>query len=434
MELKRPAPRSAELYERALRAIPGGVNSPVRSFNSVGMPPLIAASGSGSKLQDADGNSFIDFVMSYGPLIFGHAYPPVVDAIIEAAQRGTTYGATTKGEVELAELMIDMVPSFESVRLVSSGTEAVMSALRVARGATGRDKILKFEGCYHGHSDSLLAKAGSGITTLSLPDCAGVPENLTRDTIVVPYNDPDTFSLAMREHGNAVAAVIVEPVPANMGVVLPKRGYLQTLRDVTNRTGSVLIFDEIITGFRLARGGAQEIFGVTPDMTTVGKIAGGGLPLAAYGGSREIMDYVAPVGPVYQAGTLSGNPLAVAAGMVVLSALNDRPAIYEALETATKSLTARLTDAARRARIGVQLNQIGSIATVFFNHEPVTDYDSALESDRDAYAAFFAEAYGRGILLAPSQFEAMFVSTAHTDSDLHIAGQAMSESLFALNN
>lgn len=423
---------SEQLYHRAVQRVPGGVNSPVRSFKSVGRLPLFAERGQGSRIWDVDGNSYIDFVMSYGPLIFGHAPEFVVNAITDAAQRGTTYGATTRAEVELAELMCAMVPSFEKVRLVNSGTEAVMSAIRVARGFTGRDKIVKFEGCYHGHSDGLLAKAGSGVATLSLPDSSGVPANLTRDTIVLPYNDTDQVVELMQEQGNEIAAVIVEPVAANMGVVLPAIGFLDALREWTTKTNSVLIFDEIISGFRLASGGAQEIFKITPDMTTVGKIAGGGLPLAAYGGRSDIMDFVAPTGPVYQAGTLSGNPLAVAAGLAALGELNANPVIYCNLAERMTNFCARNAEAAQRAGVKITTNTIGSIATMFFTDKPVTDFPTALTSDRALYSKFFAEIYGHGILLAPSQFEAAFLSTAHSDEDLEEAATAIEEAFYAI--
>jgi glutamate-1-semialdehyde 2,1-aminomutase len=424
---------SERLYDRAIQHIPGGVNSPVRSFKSVGKHPLFAARGQGCRLWDVDGNSYIDYVMSYGPLIFGHASPDVVEAIKAAADLGTTFGASTFGEVELAELMCAMVPSLEKVRLVSSGTEAVMSAIRVARGFTGRDKVVKFEGCYHGHSDSLLAKAGSGVATLALPDSSGVPANLTRDTIVLPYNDIDSFVVAMRANGAEVAAVIVEPVAANMGVVLPKPGFLEALREWTTRTGSILIFDEIITGFRLAAGGAQELFGITPDMTTLGKIAGGGLPLAAYGGRAEIMDVVAPVGSVYQAGTLSGNPLAVAAGLTVLRRIQADPTILLRLDDATARLTDAVAVSVARGRVPVTLNRIGSIVTLFFADGPVTDFSSAASSNREQYARFFAEIYRHGVLTAPSQFEAMFLSTAHSDDDLALTADVIGSALAKLN-
>ena len=408
------------------------MNSPVRSFKSVGKLPLFAARGAGSKIWDVDGNSFIDFVMSYGPLIFGHAPPDVTRAIQDAARLGTTYGATTPGEVELAELMCEMVPSVEKVRLVNSGTEAVMSAVRVARGFTGRDKVVKFEGCYHGHSDGLLAKAGSGMLTLSLPDSSGVPANLTRDTIVLPYNDPDRFADLMRSEGQSIAAVIVEPVAANMGVVLPAPAFLEALRDLTAVSGSILIFDEIITGFRLSAGGAQEIYKITPDMTTVGKIAGGGLPLAAYGGRSDIMDFVAPQGPVYQAGTLSGNPLAVAAGLTVLKRLNAGPALYCQLADKMEKLCASIAEAASRAGLALTINRIGSIATLFFTDRPVTNFAQAMRSDRAQYAKFFGKVYLAGVLLAPSQFEAMFLSHAHSGEDLSQAADIIADALLKI--
>ena len=423
---------SDRLYERASKVIPGGVNSPVRSFKSVGRRPLFADRGLGSTIWDADGNAFLDYVMSYGPLIFGHAPRDVTAAIQSAAARGTTYGASTRAEVELAELMCEMCPSLEKVRLVNSGTEAVMSAIRVARGFTGRDTIVKFEGCYHGHSDGLLAKAGSGVATLALPDSSGVPANLTRDTVVLPYNDCDAFAALMRTQGAEIAAVIVEPVAANMGVVLPRAGFLSELREWTQKSGSVLIFDEIITGFRLAPGGAQELFGITPDMTTLGKIAGGGLPLAAYGGRAEIMDCVAPVGPVYQAGTLSGNPLAVAAGLTVLRRLQSDASVYERIGASMERLTQSAAEHAERAGVPITVNRIGSLATVFFTDTPVVDFASASQSDRTRYAGFFARLYDRGVLLAPSQFEAMFVSAAHSEDAIAKTSVAMADAFASL--
>lgn len=409
--------RSSELFERAQRVIPGGVNSPVRAFKSVGGQPVFINRGEGSRVFDEDGNSFIDYVCSWGPLILGHAHPEVVEAIRSAAGRGTTFGATTALEVQLAEMIVEAVPSVEMVRLVNSGTEALMSAIRLARGFTARSKVIKFEGCYHGHSDSLLAKAGSGIATFGLPDSAGVPESLTADTVVLPYNDLDALEQALASVGGEVACVVLEPVAGNMGVVLPKPGYLEGIRALCDHHGVVLIFDEVITGFRLAYGGAQEIFGVTPDLTTLGKIIGGGLPVGAYGGKREIMEKVAPVGPVYQAGTLSGNPLAVSAGIAVLSLLRDR-GVYRALEAMAGRLAAGMALAAEEAGLPLQVNAIGSMMTVFFTESAVWDYASAKQSDTRRYAAFFREMLQRGVYLAPSQFEAAFVSLAHSNADI----------------
>jgi glutamate-1-semialdehyde 2,1-aminomutase len=409
--------RSSELFDRAQRVIPGGVNSPVRAFNSVGGRPVFINRGEGSRVFDEDGNSFIDYVCSWGPLILGHAHPEVVEAIRSAAGRGTTFGATTALEIRLAEMIVEAVPSVEMVRLVNSGTEALMSAIRLARGFTGRSKVIKFEGCYHGHSDSLLAKAGSGIATFGLPDSAGVPESLTADTIVLPYNDQSALEQALVSVGDEVACVVLEPVAGNMGVVLPKPGYLEGVRALCDHYGIVLIFDEVITGFRLAYGGAQEVFGVIPDLTTLGKIIGGGLPVGAYGGKREIMEKVAPVGPVYQAGTLSGNPLAVSAGIAVLSVLRD-PAVYRTLEARADRLKAGIVTAAREAGVPVQVNAIGSMMTAFFTEAAVWDYASAKKSDTQRYSVFFREMLRRGIYLAPSQFEAAFVSLAHSDADI----------------
>ncbi|HEX5323813.1 MAG TPA: glutamate-1-semialdehyde 2,1-aminomutase, partial [Capsulimonadaceae bacterium] len=402
-------------YDRAKKAMPGGVNSPVRSFRSVGGNPFFVERGEGSRIYDVDGNAYIDYVMSWGPLLFGHAPARVVAAIERAARKGTSFGASTPAEVKLAEKIVAMVPSVESVRLVNSGTEAVMSAVRLARGFTGRSKVVKFEGGYHGHSDSLLAKAGSGVATLGLPDSAGVPENLTRDTIVLPYNDTDLFREAVYSNRGEIACVLVEPVAGNMGVVLPKAGFLEALREETERDGALLIFDEVITGFRLGKGGAQEYFGLKPDLTTLGKILGGGLPLAAYGGRAEIMDQIAPVGPVYQAGTLSGNPLAVAAGLAVLKEIEESPTIYKTLEEKMKHLALATREAAAKAGVTCQVNQIASMMTVFFTDRAVTDYDAAKTCDTARYAQFFRALLERGVSLAPSQFEAGFVSTAHSD-------------------
>jgi len=409
--------RSSELFEEAQRYIPGGVNSPVRAFKAVGGGPLFIDRGRGSHIWDVDGNKFIDYVGSWGPLILGHAHPLVVQAVEKAAERGTSFGATTEAEIELAKMIVNAVPSVEMVRLVSSGTEAVMSAIRLARGYTGRDKIVKFEGGYHGHSDSLLAKAGSGVTTLGIPDSAGVPGTLTADTLVLPYNDIDAARMLFEAIGPEIACVIIEPVAGNMGVVIPKPGYLADLRELTRKYGIVLIFDEVITGFRLSYGGAQELYGVVPDMTTLGKIIGGGLPLGAYGGRREIMEQVAPIGPVYQAGTLSGNPVAVAAGIETLRVLRDRDP-YAELEAKTATLGDALASATEQSGIDLQVNQIGSIMTAFFTQEAVDDYATAKTSDTQRYAAFFRGMLEQGIYLAPSQFEAAFVSTAHTDEDI----------------
>lgn len=398
--------------------MPGGVSSPVRSFRSVGGDPIVVERAAGSRIEDVDGNRYIDYVMSYGPLLFGHAHPRVVEAVAGAVAGGTSFGATSPGEIALAERIAAAVPSVQKVRLVNSGTEAVMSAIRAARGYSGRSKVIKFDGCYHGHSDGLLARAGSGVATFDLPDSAGVPAALTSETVTLPFNDVATFQAALRSHKGEIACVIVEPVPANMGVVLPQRGFLEALREMTARENIVLIFDEVISGFRLARGGAQELLGIIPDMTTMGKIIGGGLPLAAYGGAAEIMDCVAPVGPVYQAGTLSGNPVAVAAGLAALDLIEQSRDLYQSLAQRTAALVREIDDIAARRAATVTINSIGSIATLFFNDGPVVDYASARRSDTSRYARFFRTALENGVSLAPSQFEAAFVSAAHTDEDL----------------
>jgi glutamate-1-semialdehyde 2,1-aminomutase len=405
---------SEELFARASELMPGGVNSPVRAFRGVGGTPRFIASASGATMTDVDGRTYVDYVGSWGPMILGHADAEVVEAIREALARGTSYGAPTELEVEMAEEIIDAVPSVQMVRMVNSGTEATMSALRLARGATGRDKIVKFEGCYHGHGDSLLVKAGSGVATLGLPDSPGVPASVARNTITAPFNDAAALEEVFAEHGADVAAVIVEPVVGNMGCVPPREGYLQALRDITERHGAILIFDEVMTGFRLARGGAQELYGVTPDLTTLGKIIGGGLPVGAYGGRRDIMEQVAPAGPVYQAGTLSGNPLAMTAGLATLRRLRDR-AVYERLEEAGRRLAEGMSEAAREAGVETVTNRVGSMFTTFFTNESVHDWPTAARADRDAYGRFFHAMLEGGVYLAPSQFEAAFIGVAHTD-------------------
>lgn len=424
--------RSIELFKKAQCVIPGGVNSPVRAFKSVGGQPIFIKRGSGCRIYDEDDNAYIDYVCSWGPLILGHAHPVIVDTIKKAAENGMTFGASTQLEIELAEMIVEAVPSIEMVRLVSSGTEALMSAIRVARGYTGRAKAIKFEGCYHGHSDGLLAKAGSGVATFGLPDSAGVPAGVTSDTIVLPYNDIDAVSNALNTIGNDVACIVLEPVAGNMGVVPPRPGYLMHLRELCDKYGIVLLFDEVITGFRVAYGGAQELYGVTPDMTTLGKIIGGGLPVGAYGGRREIMKCVAPVGPVYQAGTLSGNPLAVSAGIATLKLLREQ-GLYQELDRKANLLKNGITQAAASAGVKIQSNAVGSMMTTFFTSESVFDYTSAKKSDTSLYARFFNAMLENGVYLAPSQFEAAFVSTAHNDADIELTIKAAEKAFRSLN-
>jgi glutamate-1-semialdehyde 2,1-aminomutase len=408
---------SKKLFEAAQRLIPGGVNSPVRAFKAVGTIPHFITRAKGARIYDADGNVFIDYVMSWGPMILGHAQASVIKAIARAAVRGTSYGAPTALEVTLAELIVEAIPSMERVRLVSSGTEAVMSAIRLARAYTGRNTILKFEGCYHGHADSLLVKAGSGVATLGIPDSPGVPVDLAQHTLTASFNDVGGVERILEAHRGKLACVIVEPVAGNMGVVAPHGAFLERLRDLTRHYGIVLIFDEVITGFRLGYGGAQLRYGVIPDLTCLGKIIGGGLPVGAYGGPHHIMKLIAPEGPVYQAGTLSGNPLAVTAGIETLKLLK-KPGIYRQLEERGRLLSEGLLEAAREVGVGVTLNRVGSMLTMFFTPGPVTDYASAKKSDTLAFAGFFRAMLEQGIYLPPSQFEAAFLSTAHTSGDI----------------
>jgi glutamate-1-semialdehyde 2,1-aminomutase len=409
--------RSRKIFEASRRLMPGGVNSPVRAFQAVGGEPVVFAYGRGPRLYDVDGNEYIDYVLSWGPLILGHAHPSIVEIIQRAAERGTTFGAPTELEAELARLVIDAVPSIEMVRFVNSGTEATMSALRLARAYTGRDKIVKFEGGYHGHADGLLARAGSGVATLGLPDSPGVPTAFAEQTLIAPYNDADAVRELFERHGDDIACVIVEPVAANMGVVPPAEGFLQSLRETTRAASALLVFDEVVTGFRLGVGGAQARFGIEPDLTCLGKVIGGGLPVGAYGGRRQIMEQVAPLGAVYQAGTLSGNPIAMAAGIITLRTLRgDAP--FLVLDDLAAQLTTGLLALAKRSEIDVQLNRVGSMFTLFFTDAPVTDYASAKRADTGRYARFFRALLDRGVYFPPSQFEACFVSLAHLDRDI----------------
>lgn len=418
MNIRSNMENSKVLFEKSLEKIPGGVNSPVRAFGSVGGSPLFIKSANADRIYDVDSNEFIDYVCSWGPGILGHAHPQVIEAVKKACVDGLTFGAPTKKELELAELITDAMPSIEKVRLVNSGTEATMSAIRTARGYTGRDMIIKFRGNYHGHSDGLLVKAGSAALTTAVPDSAGVPASYTQNTLVAEYNNEGSVRELMEQYGENVAAIIVEPVAANMGVVPPKEGFLKFLRDITLKYETVLIFDEVITGFRLKFGGAQEYFGVKPDMTTLGKIVGGGMPIAAYGGKKEIMDRVSPTGPVYQAGTLSGNPIATTAGIETLKILKAHPEYYKQIDESAKKLADAYRKMAKEKNIPLHVNQIGSLLSAFQTGEVVDDYDSALTSDTNAYTEYFWKMLDNGIYVAPAQFEAMFVSVAHTKEDI----------------
>ena len=418
--MSRKVDASRKLQKRAEQMIPGGVNSPVRAFRSVGCDPPFIVRGQGSHLWDVDENRYIDYVCSWGPLILGHAPPGVPEAIAAAAKNGTSFGASTAAEADLAEIVISAFPHVEKIRFVSSGTEATMSAIRLARAYTGRKYIVKFEGCYHGHADALLVKAGSGVATLGIPGSAGVPEEFTQLTIALPFNDVDALEQAFDKFKRQIACVIVEPVVGNMGCVPPAPLYLDALREITHRDGSLLIFDEVMTGFRLAFGGAQERYGILPDLTTFGKIIGGGLPVGGYGGPVEIMDMVAPLGPVYQAGTLSGNPLAMAAGLATLRYLRGhKSTLYTDLELLSDRLVEGVMEAARDAGVSISCNRVGSMFTWFFTPGPVTDWTSAAKSDTEAFARFFRAMLDKGVYLPPSQFEAAFLSAAHTEKDIH---------------
>ncbi|MCI9624715.1 MAG: glutamate-1-semialdehyde 2,1-aminomutase [Lachnospiraceae bacterium] len=410
--------KSEMLFERGVKCIPGGVNSPVRAFGSVGETPRFIASARGAHLTDADGRTYLDYVGSWGPMILGHGHPAVLEAVEQACKKGLSFGAATEAEVEMAELICSIVPSIEMVRMVNSGTEAVMSAVRASRGYTGRNKLVKFAGCYHGHSDAMLVKAGSGVMTAGVPDSAGVPSGCTEDTLTAVYNDLESVEKLFEAYGKEIAAVIVEPAGANMGVVLPEKGFLEGLRRICTEHGSLLIFDEVITGFRLGLSGAQGYYGIEPDLTTFGKIIGGGMPVGAYGGRKEIMEMVAPAGPVYQAGTLSGNPVAMAAGLAQIRLLRDTPGFYEELHKKSGRLFTGMEEILKEAEKPWQLNHIGSLGCLFFTEQPVRDYASAKTSDTEAFARYFSHMLKEGIYLAPSQFEAMFVSSAVTEEEI----------------
>jgi glutamate-1-semialdehyde 2,1-aminomutase len=433
MSTAQPSPRkkrarSAEIFSRAEQVLVGGVNSPVRAFRSVGGEALVIERGEGAYLYDADGNELIDFVCSWGAMLLGHADPAVTAAIAEQVKKGTSFGVTTELELELATLIRRAIPFLEKIRFVSSGTEATMSALRLARGFTKRDLLLKFEGCYHGHADSFLSQAGSGLATLGIAECPGVPDALAKLTLNAPYNDLNAVEKIFSAHGPNIAAVIVEPIAANMGVVAPEKGFLQGLREIARKYSTLLIVDEVITGFRLHNGAAQQLLGIEADLTTMGKIIGGGLPVAAYGGRAEIMNHVAPLGPVYQAGTLAGNPLAMSAGIATLKELN-KPGLYDRMNALAEKLVRGLKEALAATNIPAQVNAYGSLATVFFTEKPVRNYQNAKTSSTKRYAKYFREMLDRGILLAPSQFEAAFVSAAHTDKDVECTIAAAHESL-----
>lgn len=417
--------RSSELFEKSKAFMPGGVNSPVRAYKSVGGTPPFILKGKGSKITDVDGNEYIDYIGSWGPMILGHAHKEVIDEICKAAEDGTSFGAPTEREYDLSKLICEALPSIEMVRMVNSGTEAGMSAIRVARAYTGRDKILKFEGCYHGHSDGLLVKAGSGALTTGIPDSAGVPVDYSKHTIVASYNDCEGVIKAFEKYGNELAAVIVEPVAANMGVVLPDIEFLKLLRSLTQLNGALLIIDEVITGFRVAYSGAQSVYGITPDLTVLGKIIGGGMPIGAYGGRKELMEMVSPMGPMYQAGTLSGNPIAMAAGIKTLEILKNTPGFYDQLEDKSRKLEDQVIKTSKKYSIPVSINRIGSLMSIFFNEDTVINYETAMKSDIRKFTDYFKNMLAAGIYLAPSQFEAMFISYTHSDDDILKTGEAV---------
>lgn len=409
--------RSRQFFKESIQVIPGGVNSPVRACQSVGAEPLFIERASGSKIIDADGNEYIDYVGSWGPMILGHSHPSVIEAVRSVLSRGISFGAPTDLETELGTMLINAVPSIEMVRMVNSGTEATMSAVRLARGFTGRDIVIKFDGCYHGHADTLLVQAGSGVATLGIPGSPGIPDSVTQHTISLPFNDAECIENLFKEKGDHIACVIVEPVGGNMGMVSPVDGFLKTLRDVTQRSGSLLIFDEVMTGFRVAYGGAQSLYGIQPDLTCLGKIIGGGLPVGAYGGKKEIMEHIAPRGSIYQAGTLSGNPVAMAAGIATLTALQ-KPGLYEALDAMSERLASGLEKAATSAGIHASAAHVGSMLGFFFTDKNVRNFEDAKTSDTRLFSMYYKQMRNRGIYLAPSQFEALFVSVAHTEKDI----------------
>ena len=423
--------KSHRLYKKACELIPGGVNSPVRAFRAVGGSPIFIDRAKGSKIYDVDGNAYIDYVLSWGPLILGHAYPKVVNALKKAIERGTSYGAPTILEIELAELVLKAYPSMDKVRMVNSGTEATMSAIRVARGFTGRDKIIKFEGCYHGHADGLLVKAGSGATTFGVPDSPGVPKSYAKNTITLPFNDVNALTAVIKNEWKSIACVIIEPVVGNIGCVLPKSGFLESLRTLTKDYGIVLIFDEVMTGFRVSYGGAQAYYGITPDMTCLGKVIGGGLPVGAYGGKKQIMAMVSPEGPVYQAGTLSGNPLAMTAGIETLKILS-KDGIYEKLENISALLERGLRDAAKTAGVKTRFYRAGTMFCTYFTDTNVVDYETAKTSDTSKFSRFFSAMLQRGVYIAPSQFEAGFISLAHTEKDIEKTVRAAYQSFLEI--
>ena len=409
--------QSEKLFQKACKVMPGGVNSPVRAFKSVGGNPLFVKKASGSKIWDVDGNKYIDYVASWGPLIFGHAHPQIVDALKRQAELGTSYGASTELEIELAEQVVSLVPSLEIVRMVNSGTEAVMSAIRLARGVTGRDKIVKFEGCYHGHVDSMLVKAGSGLASLGIPECPGIVEDLAKNTLTLPFNNVKKVKELFAAEGNNIAGIIVEPIGGNMGVVPPKKGFLETLREVTTEAGAILIFDEVMTGFRVALGGAQSLYNVCPDLTCLGKVIGGGLPVGAYGGSKKLMDNIAPTGSIYQAGTLSGNPLAMTAGIEMLKLLS-MPSVYDDLEYKSEKLCTGYKLNIEKLGIAARFTRVGSMFSMFFTDQDIVDFESAKSSDTHFFQSYFTALLEEGVYIAPSQFEAGFMSAVHTDEEI----------------